>query len=210
MADVRKRITVLLVDDHALIRRAFRRVLEDDAAIAVVGETGDGAEAVRLARRLKPSVVVMDCALSNGDGIAATRQIVETCSATAVLMCSMHSEERWVRKAREAGARGYVCKSAVDCDLGAAIRQVASGEEVFTEHPNVRTANPGGGALSARELVVLQLIVNGKTNREIAAELSLSANTVAAHRANIMQALRVNKTADLVVYAIRNGLVKGF
>jgi DNA-binding NarL/FixJ family response regulator len=206
---MKAKITVLLVDDHALVRRGFRRILEDEPDITVVGECGDGAESVQEAQKLKPRVVVMDCALPGMSGLAATRKILETCPHTAVLMLSMHPEETLVRQALDAGARGYVLKNAVDLELGAAIRKVAAGEVVLDPQLASKAVLKGerNYALTTRELEILQLIVDGKSNKEIANQLNLSANTVAVHRANMMDALGIHKTAELVVYAIRNGLV---
>jgi DNA-binding NarL/FixJ family response regulator len=204
-----KKITVLLVDDHSLVRRGFRRMLEDESDMEVVGEAGDGEESVKLATQLHPQVVVMDCALPGMNGLEATRQIIEVSPETAVLMLSMHSESTWVRQAVEAGAKGYVLKNAMDLELGAAIRKVAAGETVFDPQVEQRSALKGerSAALTQRELEVLQMIVDGKSNKEIASVLDLSANTVAVHRANIMSTLGIHKTAELVVYAIRAGLV---
>jgi DNA-binding NarL/FixJ family response regulator len=204
-----KKITVLLVDDHSLVRRGFRRMLEDESDMEVVGEAGDGEESIKLAKKLHPKVVVMDCALPGMNGLQATRQIIEDSPDTAVLMLSMHSESTWVRQAIEAGAKGYVLKNALDLELGEAIRKVAAGETVFDPQVEQRSALKGerSAALTQRELEVLQMIVDGKSNREIATELDLSANTVAVHRANIMSSLGIHKTAELVVYAIRAGLV---
>jgi len=206
MAD---KISVLLVDDHSLVRRGFRRILEDEADIAVTGEAGDGAEAVRLAAELQPQVVVMDCAMPKMNGLEATRKILEKQPQTLVLMLSMHPEETLVRQAMDAGARGYVLKNAVDLELGAAIRRVVAGETVLDSQLSRPTALKGerDQHLTPRELEILQMIVEGKSNKEIATVLELSANTVAVHRANIMDALGIHKTAELVVYGIRNGLV---
>jgi len=203
------KISVLLVDDHSLVRRGFRRILEDEPDIEVTGEAGDGAEAVRLAKELQPNVVVMDCAMPNMNGLQATRKILEQQPQTLVLMLSMHPEETLVRQALDAGARGYVLKNAVDLELGAAIRRVVAGETVLDSQLS-RTVTLKGDPddhLTPRELEILQMIVEGKSNKEIALVLDLSANTVAVHRANIMDALGIHKTAELVVYAIRNGLV---
>lgn len=204
-----EKISVLLVDDHRLVRRGFRRILEDEPDMIVVGEAGDGAEAVRLAKELRPRAVVMDCALPGMSGLVATRQILAELPQTAVLMLSMHSEETWVKQALDAGARGYILKSAIELELPLAIRKVAAGEMVLD--PSIERPSSLKGerasALTPRELEILQLIVEGKSNKEIADQLELSANTVAVHRANIMQALNIHKTAELVVYAIRNGLV---
>lgn len=202
-------ISVILAEDHALVRQGFRRLLEDDPAIRIVGEANDGEEAVELVRVLHPDVVIMDCALPRVSGLTATNQIREISSHTAVLILSMHSEETWVQKAIKSGARGYILKNATDLDLGAAVKRVAAGEFVFD--PRLRRTPPLRGqrssALTTRELQVLQLIVDGKSNKEIAEQLELSPNTVGVHRANIMQALGIHNTAGLVAYAIRNGLV---
>jgi DNA-binding NarL/FixJ family response regulator len=204
-----KKITVLLVDDHSLVRRGFRRMLEDEPDMEVVGEAGAGEDAVKLARELNPMVVVMDCALPGMNGLDATRQILEHSPQIAVLMLSMHTENTWVRQAIDAGAKGYILKNAMDLELGSAVRKVAAGETVFDPRVEQQSALKGerNGGLTQRELEVLQMIVDGKSNKEIATALDLSANTVAVHRANIMNALGIHKTAELVVYAIRSGLV---
>ena len=199
-------IPVLLVDDHALVRRGFRRLLEDDPSIAVVGEASTGEEAIRLAGELKPRVIVMDVAMPGTSGLAATKAILGNDPDAKILMLSMHSEETLVRQALAAGARGYILKNALDLDLAAAVKRVAAGETVI----DPAVAHPPAGTrkrLTARELEVLQLICDGLSNRAIAVKLNLSANTIAVHRANIMNALGVHKTAELVVYAIQNGLV---
>jgi DNA-binding NarL/FixJ family response regulator len=203
-------ITVLLVDDHPLVRRGFRRMLEDDSAIAVVGEASDGDEAVRLAATKQPRVVVMDYAMPGTNGLAATRRILRDRPETAVVMLSMHSEDTLVRQAIEAGVRGYVLKSALDLDLAAVVKRVAAGEMTLDPRlmrPATLKGAPNSG-LTPRELEVLQLICEGRSNREIAARLALSVNTIAVHRANIMNGLGIHKTAELVVYAIRHGLVQ--
>jgi DNA-binding NarL/FixJ family response regulator len=203
------KISVLLVDDHSLVRRGFRRILEDARDITVVGEASDGAEAVKLAEQLRPQLIVMDCALPNLSGLDATRRILEKFPETHILMLSMHSEDTWVHQALDAGAHGYILKSAVDMELVTAIRRVVAGEIVLDPQLS-RTTNlkgEGKSGLTVRELEVLKMIVAGKSNKEIATDLDLSANTVAVHRANIMDALGIHKTAELVVYAIRSGLV---
>jgi len=206
MAD---KITVLLVDDHTLVRRGFRRMLDDDQTLEVVGEASNGAEAVKLAAKLRPQVIVMDCQLPEMSGLEATRKILQSLPDTAILMLSMHSEDTLVRQALEAGARGYVLKNAMDLDLTNAIKGVAAGKSVID--PQVQRSETLKGereaGLTARELEVLQHIIAGKSNKEIASELDLSVNTVSVHRANIMDRLGIHKTAELVVYAIRNGLV---
>jgi DNA-binding NarL/FixJ family response regulator len=202
-------LTVLLVDDHHLVRRGFRRLLEDDPDIVVVGEASDGDEAVRLAAELAPRVVVMDCAMPRTSGIVATRRILDARPDVAILILSMHTEPTLVSQTLAAGARGYVLKNAIDLDLASAVKRVAAGETVLD--PAVVPAVPLKGdrqhGLSRRELEVLQLICQGHSNRTIAVRLDLSVNTVSVHRANIMNRLGVHKTAELVAYALRQGLV---
>lgn len=175
----------------------------------VVGEASDGNEALKLADELNPKVIVMDCAMPGMNGLDATRKILAQRPEALVLMLSMHPEETLVRQALEAGARGYVLKNAVDLELGAAIRRVANGETVLDSQLKRPAALKGTrhAGLTPRELEVLQMIVEGKSNKEIASALDLSANTVAVHRANMMDALGIHKAAELVVYAIRHGLV---
>jgi len=202
-------IAVMLVDDHQLVRRGFRRLLEDEPGIAVVGEAGDGQEAIDLAAGVRPDVVVMDYSLPTMNGADATRQILASLPGTAVLILSMHEEAACVRSCLDAGARGYLLKNAMDLELVQAVKSVAGGGTVLDPRLNEGRATPEGAAsaLTARELEVLQLIVDGKSNRDIAVILNISANTVAVHRANVMQALDIHNTAELVVYAIRNRLV---
>jgi len=202
------RISVLLVDDHSLVRRGFRRMLEDESDIVVVGEASDGREAVEAAARLVPSVAVMDFALPSMNGAVATRLILKANPAIVVLILSMHAEASYVRTCLEAGARGYLLKNALDLELVDAVRQVAAGARVLDPRlGHWSDAESSATALSTRELEVLQLIVHGKSNKEIAAVLGLSVNTVSVHRANIMQALGIHNTAELVMHAIRTGLV---
>jgi DNA-binding NarL/FixJ family response regulator len=202
-------ISVLLVDDHALVRRGFRRLLEDDPELRVVGEASSGVEATTLAATLEPDVIVMDAAMPDKNGLEATKAILAARPSTAVLMLSMHSEDTLVRQALAAGARGYILKNAIDMDLAAAIKRVAAGETVID--PALVKPDPLPGErsrrLTPRELEVLQMVCEGLNNREIAARLDLSVHTIAVHRANIMSALGVHKTAELVVYALQNGLV---
>ena len=203
-------ISVLLVDDHILVRRGFRRLLEDDPGIVVVGEASNRDEAVALNAERAPQVIVMDYAMPGMNGIAAMRDILAASPGVAVLILSMHSEETLVQRARDAGARGYILKSALDLDLATAVRRIAAGEQVLDPNlaqPAATLKGERSRELSPREREVLQLICEGLSNREIASRLSLSANTIAVHRANIMNTLGVHKTAELVVYAIQHGLV---
>jgi DNA-binding NarL/FixJ family response regulator len=201
-------ISVLLVDDHSLVRRGFRRMLEDEPDIKVVGEASDGHEAVEAVALLKPDVVVMDFALPSMNGAVAARHIREMRGTTAVLILSMHAEATYVRTCLEAGVRGYLLKNAMDLELVSAVRKVAAGEQVMDPRlGRIAEDNGSTATLTTRELEVLQLIVHGKSNKEIAVVLGLSVNTIAVHRANIMQSLDIHNTAELVVFAIRRGLV---
>src|SRR6202050_2451865 len=156
-------ISVILVDDHTLVRRGFRRLLEDDPGISVVGEAGDGHEALKLVVSLKPDVVVMDFALPSMNGAVATRRIRDLSPSTAVLILSMHEEATYVRTCLEAGARGYLLKNAMDLELVSSVRQVAAGEQVLDRRLG-KLAETGEGPpkLSTRRLGVLQVIGQGE------------------------------------------------
>jgi DNA-binding NarL/FixJ family response regulator len=205
-------ITILLVDDHSLVRHGFRRMLEEEPGISIAGEAADGFEAVERAIALRPQVIVMDFALPSMNGAVATRKILAGFPEAKVLMLSMHAEPDYVRTCLDAGARGYLLKNAMDLELVEAVRRIAAGDQVL----DPRLGRLGGSpdqpgestpTLTTRELEVLQLIVHGKSNKEIAIVLGLSVNTVAVHRANIMQTFGIHNTAALVVHAIRTGLV---
>jgi DNA-binding NarL/FixJ family response regulator len=201
-------ISVLLVDDHSLVRRGFRRILEDDG-MKVVGEASNGLEAIRLANELKPKVVVMDLSMPQLDGVQATKEIVKDLPGTQVLILSMHSDDNYVRNALDAGAKGYLLKSAIDVDLVGAIKEVSEGKRYigsglkYVAHEQDDELH----RLTAREKQVLQLIAQGRSNKEIAALLELSVNTVSVHRANLMEKMNIHRTAELVLFAIRKGLV---
>jgi DNA-binding NarL/FixJ family response regulator len=202
-------ITVLLADDHGLVRRGFRRILEDDEGMKVVGEAANGVEAIRMAYELKPKVVVMDLSMPELDGVQATKEIVKHLPGTEVLILSMHSDDNYVRNALDAGAKGYLLKSSIDVDLVGAIRSVAEGKRFMGN--GLRYAARGQddelSKLTAREKQVLQLIAQGRSNKEIASLLELSVNTVSVHRANLMEKMNIHRTAELVLFAIRKGLV---
>jgi DNA-binding NarL/FixJ family response regulator len=200
-------ITVLLVDDHSLVRRGFRRMLEDEPDMRVVGEANNGIEAVELAARLKPQVVVMDYAMPGLDGVQAAIEIRHKAPQSSVLMLSMHADENYKRNALEAGAKGYLLKNALDVDLASAIRQIAAGRTFGLPKSTDGDEDEIFKQLTPRERQILQLIAQGNSNKEIAALLGLSVNTVSVHRANLMSTLRVHRTAELVLYAIRKGLV---
>ena len=193
------------MDDHALVRRGFRRLLEDEPDIEVVGEAGNGREAVELAAKLNPNVVVMDYAMPELDGVQATLEIARQAPESAVVMLSMHSDDNYRRNAMDAGARGYLLKNDVDLDLAVAIREVAAGGSfgwpLSAGNGEVRDE------LTPRERQILQLIAQGKSNKDIAGLLSLSVNTVSVHRNNLMHKMKMHRTAELVLYAIRKGLI---
>ncbi|HEX6236882.1 MAG TPA: response regulator transcription factor [Acidimicrobiales bacterium] len=214
MADV---IRVALCDDHGVVRSGLRRILADEADIEVVGEAGTADEAVVLAGASKPDVFVMDLGLPGISGIAATRDVVAASPATKVLVLTVHDDVAYLRKAFEAGARGYLVKDAADVELILAVRHVATGQDYV--HPTLGAAllAPGatppraggpGGELSERELEVLRLVALGHTNAEIAAELYVSVRTVETHRAHLQQKLGIKTRADLVRYARQIGLLE--
>ncbi len=200
-------ITVLLADDHGLVRKGFRRILEDDPAIQVVGEAPDGVQAVKLARELHPQVVVMDMSMPDLNGMQATIEILKHDPKTAILILSMYSEDSYVRNALSAGARGYILKNAMDIDLAGAVKKIAAGDRVIG--PGLlQSEPPDPDPLTPREKQILQLIAEGKSNKEVAVLLNLSVNTVSVHRANLMESLGIHNTAELVLYAVRKGLVR--
>src|SRR6185295_16068668 len=188
-------ISVLLVDDHTLVRKGFRRMLEDDAEIRVVGEAADGVEAVKLAQELHPQVIVMDMAMPGLNGMQASIEILKVLPKTAILMLSMYSEENYVRNALDAGAKGYILKDAMDVDLVNAVKRVAAGQKVVAE--GLLSSSPGPDddldRLTNREKQILQLIAEGKSNKAVAALLALSVNTVSVPRANLMDALGIHR-----------------
>jgi DNA-binding NarL/FixJ family response regulator len=204
------KISVLLVDDHSLVRKGFRRILEDDPEIRVVDEAANGQEAVRLARLLHPRVIVMDMAMPGLDGVQATREIVKDQPDIAVLILSMHAEENNVRNALDAGVRGYLLKEALDVDLVDAVKALAAGKQVIGSGvlAPTRPPDPQYDRLSPREKQILELAAQGKSNKTIAALLHLSENTVAVHRANLMAELNIHRTTDLIVWAVKKGLVR--
>ncbi|HJY34835.1 MAG TPA: response regulator transcription factor [Vicinamibacterales bacterium] len=211
-------IRVVLVDDHALVRQGFRRILEDDPELTVVGEASNGTDAISLVKKTDPDVVVMDMAMPEMSGLHATMEIIKQRPGTKVLILSMYSDEQYVRNALDAGAKGYILKSAIENDLTRAVKAVAAGEQYLAPELSsvlIRAIQTGSfekaadpyDRLTQREKQVLQLIAHGKSNKEIAVMLDLSVNTVAVHRANLMSALGVHKTAELVLFAVKKGLV---
>lgn len=211
-------IRVVLVDDHALVRQGFRRILEDDPELSVVGEASNGLDAIALVKKTDPDVVVMDMAMPEMSGLHATMELVKQRPGTKVLILSMYSDEQYVRNALDAGAKGYILKNAIENDLTRAVKAVAAGEQYLAPELSgvlIRAMQTGGfekstdpyERITQREKQVLQLIAHGKSNKEIAVMLELSVNTVAVHRANLMSALGVHKTAELVLFAVKKGLV---
>ena len=209
-----KKTRIVLADDHSVVRQGFRRILEAQPDMEIVGEASNGNEAIEVSTRLNPDVVVMDVAMPELNGIEATRRMGEAASRTRVLALSMHKDSVYVREILRAGARGYLLKDAVDEDLIAAVRAVARGEgylspgiadAVLTDYRQ-HVTDPID-LLTTREREVLQLVAEGKTNKEIATGLNLSVYTVDAHRGRIMEKLNLHSTGELVRFAIRKGLV---
>jgi DNA-binding NarL/FixJ family response regulator len=202
------KIRVLLADDHALVRQGFRRILEDDPDIAVVGEADGGAQAIELDRTLDPDIVVLDLGMPEINGLHAAIEILRRTPGRRILMLSMHADPQYVRNAFDAGVKGYILKNVLEPDRIGAVRTVAGGG-TFLSPELASTPEPDDAfaKLSAREVQVLRLIALGKSNKEIAAILGVSANTVAVHRTNLMSALGIHKAAELVLIAVKKGLV---
>jgi len=207
-------IRILLADDHALVRRGFAMILSAQPDMEIAGEAGNGREAVELAEKLKPDVVVMDVTMPELNGIEATRRLIEAAPRARVLALSMHKDAVYVREILRAGARGYLLKDSADADLLAAVRAVAKGEgylspgvsdAVLTDYR--RHVTDPLDLLTSREREVLQMIAEGKTNKEIATSLNLSVYTVEAHRGRIMEKLNLHSTGEMVRFAVRSGLI---
>ena len=214
-----EKIRVFLVDDHTVVRQGLRRILESDDEIEIVGEAGDGRTALELVQKLRPHVVVMDVAMPELNGIEATRQILKRVEGAKVLVLSMHGDDVYVRQALKAGARGYLLKDSEDLDLIKAVKAIRGGGSFFS--PPVSKVVLSGylgdkidgdaedsvARLTDREREVLQLIAEGKTNKEVAHALSVSVNTVETHRKHIMEKLDLHNTADIVRFAVRKKIV---
>jgi len=212
-------IRILLADDHAVMRTGLRLVLERQSDFEVVAEAADGREAVALASKLTPDVAVLDIGMPNLNGIEATRQIGAASPNIAVVILSMHSDEAYVLRALKAGARGYLLKESAESDLITAIRAVHSGKAFFS--PAVsrmlvedyvrqlqdREIEDSYDLLTTREREILQLIAEGKSNKEIAAALNLSLYTVETHRGNLMEKLNLHTVPELILYAVRKGVI---
>jgi DNA-binding NarL/FixJ family response regulator len=212
-------IRVLLADDHGIVRRGLRYLLENSPSFRVVGEAGDGREAVKLAEELTPDVVVMDIAMPNLNGLDATAQIVKKCPATGVIILSMHSDETYLVRALSAGAKGYLLKDSAEADLIRAVEAVSQGRPFFSpaiaetlledymRRLRQQNLKDSYDLLTDREKEVLQLLAEGKANKEVATLLNLSLYTVETHRANLMQKLNLHNTADIVLYAVRKKII---
>jgi two-component system response regulator NreC len=213
------RIRLLIGDDHTLVRQGLRKILEERSDWTVVAEVGDGRQAVMQSLELKPDVAILDVGMPLLNGIDAAQQIVRRLPETRVLILSMHSDEAYVTRALQAGAKGYMLKDSADQDLLRAVAAVAAGQSFFSPavaklmlDDYVRRvagtkATDRYASLSEREREIFQLVAEGRTNREVAEILSISPATVETHRAHILQKLDVHNTAELVLYAVRRGII---
>jgi len=214
-----KKIRILLADDHTLIRRGLRLLIEQQPELSVVGEAEDGRQAVSQAAQLKPDVAVLDIGMPNLNGIEAAKQISESDTKTSIVILSMYSDETYILRALKAGARGYLLKDSAEADLVRAIKSVAEGKSFFSPTVSrvllddyVQKLKRTGGEnsydlLTAREREVLQLVAEGKSNKEVADLLNLSVYTVETHRSNIMEKLNLKGVPELILYAVRKGII---
>jgi DNA-binding NarL/FixJ family response regulator len=212
-------VRIVLADDHTIMRHGLRLVLERQPDFAVIGEASNGREAIDLVIRETPDVVIMDIAMPLLNGIEATRRITEERLKTAVVILSMHADEGYILKALRAGARGYLLKDSADADLIQAVRAVTAGKAFFSPAVSkvladdyLRQMRQQGvddpyDLLTPRERELMQLIVELKSTKDIAALLNLSPHTIDTHRANLMQKLNVHSTAELILYAVRKGVI---
>jgi len=216
-----KRITVLLAEDHMIVREGFRKMLELENDLQVVGEAGNGRQAVAMVKKLRPAVVLMDIAMPLLNGLEATRQVLKAVPATKVLILSAHSDDAYVKSATESGAVGFLLKQTSTQDVCQAIREVHKGNTFFSpsiakslRHLNQKLLDRKGllktkvTRLSSREAEVLQLIAEGQANKQIAAELGISIKTVEKHRDHLMHKLDIHDTAGLTRYAIAAGIIE--
>ena len=212
------RVTILLADDHTVLRHGLRRILEADPDLQVIAEAGDGRTAVALAEQHRPTVVLMDIGMPLLNGIEATREITRIDPRIAVLILSMHAEGGYLRRSIDAGARGYLLKDADDLDVVRAVKALAQGGSFFSPavaaqmREQLLNRNTGDGTdevavLTPRERQVLQLVAEGKSNKEIAVLMDLGVSTVDTHRTHVMEKLNLHNTAELVRFAIRQRIV---
>jgi two-component system, NarL family, response regulator NreC len=214
-----KQIRILLADDHNVMRKGLRLLLENESDFTVVGEAADGRQAVAKAEETKPDVAVLDIAMPNLSGIEAAQRIISASPNTAVVILSMHSDESYVLRALKAGAKGYLLKDSAEGDLIAAIRAVCQGKTFFSPEISkmlvedyireirTRGVDDSYELLTSREREILQLSAEGKTNKEIAASLNLSPYTVETHRRNLLEKLDLHSAADLILYAVRKRVI---
>jgi len=212
-------LRILLADDHTVVRQGLRKVLEERPEWQVVAEAGDGRTAVRLAEEHKPDVAVVDVAMPLLNGIEATRQITKRAPQTKVLVLSMYSDEAYVTQMLKAGAKGYLLKDSADVDLLEAVQAVSQGKSFFSpavarlmsddyKHQRGENAVDRYESLSDREREIFQLVAEGKTNKEMAALLFISPSTVETHRARVMEKLDLHSAAEIVLYAVRRGVIR--
>jgi len=212
-------IRILLADDHDVVRKGLRYILQRQEGTDVIGEVRDGREAVRLAEKLQPDLVIMDIAMPLLSGIEATAQIVKSSPKIKVIMLSMHSDETYLVRILTAGAKGYLLKESTESDLIPAVKAVLQGKPYFSaqiaqtlledymRQLQQRGLNDSYDLLTDREREVLQLLAEGKSNKEVATLLNLSVYTIETHRTNLMQKLNLHNTAELVLYAVRKKLI---
>jgi len=214
-----KKTRILIADDHGIVRKGLRLQLEQNVNFEVVGEATEGRSAVRMAEELLPDIVIMDIAMPNLNGIQAAGQIVKKNAQTGVIILSMHSDETYITRALAAGARGYLLKDNAEVDLFRAVQVVAQGKPFFSpaiaktlledymRHMQQRGLEDSYDLLTVREKEILQLLAEGKSNKEVASMLNLSTNTVETHRTRIMQKLDLHSAAEIVLYAVRKRII---
>jgi RNA polymerase sigma factor (sigma-70 family) len=213
------RIRILIADDHGIVRKGLRLQLEQDKEFEIVGEASEGREAVRMAEELSPDVVIMDIAMPNLNGIQATAQVVKKNPQIGVIILSMYSDETYLLRTLAVGAKGYLLKETAEVDLDNAVRAVAQGKPFFSpaiantllqdymRQLQQRGLQDSYDLLTEREKEVLQLLAEGKSNKEIAGMLNLSTNTVETHRTRLMQKLNLHSSAEIVLYAVRKRII---